>query len=340
MTPPKDLKEATIILGRPFLATAQANINCKTGIVDMFCGDEQISLNVFKAARYAAKEEDEYDHIQTIVEEVNWINQSYEPEFTCLQETIYLDSEELNPKQHPELELKALPEKLKYAYLGKNETMPVIISADLNQEQELQLLDVLKEFKDALGWSMGDLRGIDPKVCMHSIYLEENTKPTREMQRRLNPNMKEIVKEEIIKWLDAGFIYAISDSEWVSPIQVVPKKTGLTVVINEKGEEVQTRLPTKWRICIDYRKLNSVTKKDYFPLPFIDQIIEKLAGNHYYCFLDGYSGYNQIAINPMDQEKQLLLAHLEPLRIRGCLLDSVTLQQLFNVACYLYSLIW
>ena len=303
MTPPKDLKEATIILGRPFLATAQANINCKTGIVDMFCGDEQISLNVFKATRYAAEEEDEYDHIQTIVEEVNWINQSYKPEFTCLQETIYLDSEEPIPKQHPKLELKALPEKLKYAYLGKNETMPVIISADLNEEQELQLLEVLKEFKDALGWSMADLRGIDPKVCMHSIYLEENTKPTREMQRRLNPNMKEIVKEEIIKWLDAGFIYAISDSEWVSPIQVVPKKTGLTVVINEKGEEVQTRLPTKWRICIDYRKLNSVTKKDYFPLPFIDQIIEKLAGNHYYCFLDGYSGYNQIAINPMDQEK-------------------------------------
>ena len=130
--------------------------------------------------------------------------------------------------------------------MGKNEIIPVIISADLNEEQELQLLDVLKEFKDALGWSMADLRDIDPKVCMHNIYLEENTKPTREMQRRLNPNMKEIVKEEIIKGLDASFIYAISESEWVSPIQVVPKKIGLIVVINEKGEVVQTRLPTKW----------------------------------------------------------------------------------------------
>ena len=83
--------------------------------------------------------------------------------------------------------------------------MPVIISSDLNQEQEIQLLDVLKEFKDALGWSMAALRGIDPKVCIHNIYLEENTKPTREMHRRLNPKMKEIVKEESAPLSSNGF---------------------------------------------------------------------------------------------------------------------------------------
>ena len=203
MTPPKDLKEATIILGRHFVATSQANTKCKTRIVDMFYGDEQNSLNVFNAAKYVAQEEEEYDHIKTIIEEVNCINQSYKPKFTCLHETAMFanDSDESIPKNHPKLELKTLPEKLNYAYLGKNKTMPVINSSDLNQEQEIQLLEVLKEFKDELGWSMTDLRGIYPKVCMHNIYLEENTKPTREMQRRLNPSMKEIIKEETLKWL-------------------------------------------------------------------------------------------------------------------------------------------
>ena len=89
----------------------------------------------------------------------------------------------------------------------------------------------------------------------------------------------------------------------MSPVHVVPKKAGVTVTTNEKGEEIQTRLPTKWRVCIDYRKLNSVTKKDHFLLPFIDQILDRLAGSNYFCFLDGYSGYNQIAIHPDDQEK-------------------------------------
>ena len=88
----------------------------------------------------------------------------------------------------------------------------------------------------------------------------------------------------------------------MSPVHVVPKKAGVTVTMNEKGEEIQTRLPTKWRVCIDYRKLNSATKKDHFPLPFINQILDRLAGSNY-CFLDGYSGYNQIAIHPDDQEK-------------------------------------
>ncbi|XP_078433682.1 uncharacterized protein LOC144704977 [Wolffia australiana] len=131
----------------------------------------------------------------------------------------------------------------------------------------------------------------------------KNSKSIRQPQRKLNPIMAEVVKTEIMKWLDAGFIYAISDSPWVSPIHVVPKKTGLTVVKNEKGEEVQTRVASSWRICIDYRKLNAVTKKDHYPLPFIDQILERLAGHEYYCFLDGYSGYNQIEIDELDQEK-------------------------------------
>ncbi|CAL9018999.1 unnamed protein product [Prunus brigantina] len=140
-------------------------------------------------------------------------------------------------------------------------------------------------------------------MCMHRILLEEGAKPTREPQRRLNPNMKEVVRAEVLKLLDVGVIYPISDSKWVSAIHVVPKRRGVTVVKNEHKELVETRPATSWRVCTDYGKLNSDTRKDYFPMPFIDQMLERLAGHTYYCFLDGYSGYNQIVIAPEDQEK-------------------------------------
>ncbi|KAL5538359.1 hypothetical protein UlMin_045707 [Ulmus minor] len=115
--------------------------------------------------------------------------------------------------------------------------------------------------------------------------------------------MQEVVKKEVVKLMDAGIIYPISDSSWVSPVQVVPKKGGMTVVKNDKNELIPTRTVTGWRVCIDYRKLNDATRKDHFPLPFIDQMVERLSGHEYYCFLDGYSGYNQISLAPEDQEK-------------------------------------
>ncbi|CAA6668627.1 unnamed protein product [Spirodela intermedia] len=214
-----------------------------------------------------------------------------------------INLEEKKEEDHLNLELKPLPSSLKYMFLEENNSFPVIIAADLSDEQEEELLDVLRKNKKAMGWKMDDLRGIDMSVCMHSIYLEEGARTSREPQRRLNPNMMEIVKKEILKWLAADIIYPISDSKWVSPTQVVPKKSGITVIKNENGDEIQTRLTTGWRVCIDYRKLNSVTRKDHFPLPFTDQILEKLAGKNFFCFLDGYSGYNQIYINPLDQEK-------------------------------------
>jgi len=99
-----------------------------------------------------------------------------------------------------------------------------------------------------------------------------------------------------MKLLDNGFIYPISDSQWVSPVHAVPKKASFTVIKNELKEFVQTRLPTKVRLCINYRKLNAATHEDHFPLPFIDQMLERLAEHEYYCFLDGYLGYNQIPI--------------------------------------------
>ncbi|KAJ8775219.1 hypothetical protein K2173_020223 [Erythroxylum novogranatense] len=203
----------------------------------------------------------------------------------------------------PELELKQLPQHLKYAYLGENSTLPVIVSTELTNVQEEKLLRVLKGHKRAIGWTLADIKGISPLFCQHKIILEEEFKPSVQPQRRLNPNMKEVVKKEIVKWLDAGIIYPISDSSWVSPVQCVPKKGGMMVVTNEKNELIPTRTITGWRICMDYRKLNKATKKDHFPLPFIDQMLDRLAGKVYYFFLDGYAGYNQVPIAVEDQEK-------------------------------------
>jgi hypothetical protein len=138
---------------------------------------------------------------------------------------------------------------------------------------------------------------------MHRIHLEDNAKPSREAQRRLNPKMKNVIVDEVVKLLHTSIIYPISDSKWVSLIQVIPKKSGIIVVENLVGDLIPQRTTTGWHVCIDYRKLNSTTRKDHFPLPFIDQILERLVGQNYYCFLDGYSGYNQVAVDPQDQEK-------------------------------------
>ncbi|GKC35987.1 reverse transcriptase domain-containing protein, partial [Tanacetum coccineum] len=115
--------------------------------------------------------------------------------------------------------------------------------------------------------------------------------------------MQEVVKKEIVKLLDIGIIYPIVDSPWVSPIHCVPKKGGITVVTNENDELVPTRTITSWRACIDYRKFNEATANDHFPLPFMDQMLIRLMGNKYFYFLDGFSAYFQIPIDPNDQEK-------------------------------------
>ncbi|RVW73184.1 Retrovirus-related Pol polyprotein from transposon 17.6 [Vitis vinifera] len=115
--------------------------------------------------------------------------------------------------------------------------------------------------------------------------------------------MQEVVRVEVFKLLQANIIYPISNSPWVSPTQVVPKKSGITVVQNDKGEDVSTRVTTSWRVCIDYRRLNAVTRNDHFSLPFIDQVLERVFGHPFYCFLDGYSGYFQIQIDVEDQDK-------------------------------------
>ncbi|GJT83974.1 reverse transcriptase domain-containing protein [Tanacetum coccineum] len=206
-------------------------------------------------------------------------------------------------EEPPELELKDLPSHLEYAFLEENDKLPVIIAKGLKNDEKDALLKVLKSHKRAIAWKITDIKGIDPRFCTHKILMEDDYKPTVQSQRRVNPKIHEVIKKEVLKLLDAGMIYPISDSPWVSPVHCVPKKGGITVVANEENELILTRLVTGWRVCIDYRKLNEATRKDHFPLPFMDQMIERLAGNEFYCFLDGFLGYFQIPIDPQDQEK-------------------------------------
>ncbi|KAK8573700.1 hypothetical protein V6N13_009788 [Hibiscus sabdariffa] len=314
-----------ILLGRPFLGTANTKIEVRSGLLSMEFDGQTVEFDVYKAMRYPDNVEriNSLDLFDPLVEEfleTNYLNEScrefehrdeegkreFEKLFTIHSSTVFTP---LKPKmlpsilQAPKLELKQLPEHLKYAFLGENETLPVIISSGLSREEEDDLVEVLRAHKEAIGWTIADIKGLSPSTCMHKINIEEGAKPSREGQRRLNPPMMEVVKNEIQKLLDADVIYPISDSKWVSPIHVVPKKTGVTVVENSEGELVPTRVQNGWRVCIDYRKLNSLTRKDHFPLPFIDQMIERLAGKSHYCCLDGFSGFFQIPVAPEDQEK-------------------------------------
>ncbi|XP_058003777.1 uncharacterized protein LOC131180166 [Hevea brasiliensis] len=171
-------------------------------------------------------------------------------------------------KEAPQVDLKPLPSTLRCAFLGPNSTYPVIISAILSDVQVEKLLRELRAHRKVIGYTIDDIKGISPTLCMHRILLEDNFKATIEHQRRLNPNMKEVVKKEVLKLLEAGIIYPISDSSWVSPVHVVPKKGGVTIVKNENNELIPTRIVIGWRMCIDYRKLNSAIRKDHFSLPF------------------------------------------------------------------------
>jgi len=173
---------------------------------------------------------------------------------------------------------------------------------ELTTYQVNLLITELKKYKKAIGYSLDDIMGISPTLCTHRNHLENESYFSIELQRRLNPNLKGVVKKEILKLLDVGVIYPISDNTWVSLVHCVPKKGGIKVVKNAKDELIPTRTITGHRMCIHYRKLNAASKKDHFPLLFIIQMLERLTNYPYYGFLDGYSGFFQISIHPNDQE--------------------------------------
>nr|GEX11263.1 DNA-directed DNA polymerase [Tanacetum cinerariifolium] len=169
----------------------------------------------------------------------------------------------------PEVELKDLPPHFEYAFLEGDDKLPVIIAKDLSVEEKATLIRVLKSHKQAIAWKLSDIKGINPEFCTHKILIDDDFEP----------------------------------ASLGKPRTLRIKKGGFTVVKNEENELIPTRLVMGWRVCIDYRKLNESTRKDHFSLPFMDQMLERLARNEYYCFLDGFLGYFQIPIDPKDQEK-------------------------------------
>nr|GEX74591.1 hypothetical protein [Tanacetum cinerariifolium] len=173
------------------------------------------------------------------------------------------NNEKSSIDEPPVVELKDLPPHLEYAFLEGDDKLPVIIAKDLKDKEKFALIKVLKSHKQAISWQLIDIKGINPEFYTHKIQMKDDFKPAVQHQRRVNLKIHEVSKKEVLKLLDAGLIYPISNSPW----------------------------------------LNDVTRKDHFPLPFMDRMLERLAGNEYYCFLDGFSGYFQIPIDLQDQEK-------------------------------------
>ena len=205
-------------------------------------------------------------------------------------ETIDLPQEEA-PAPSP-IELKPLPASLHYTFLNGDKETPVIISDKPFDGETSKLIAILEKHRSVFGYSLQDLKGIRPTLCTHRIPIDPSSTPSREPQRRLNNAMREVMKKEVLKLLHAGIIYTVPHSDWVSPIQVVPKKEGMTVVENNKNESIPQRTVMGCRMCIDYQKLIAATKKDHFRLPFIDEMLERLVKHSFLSFLDGYLGYH------------------------------------------------
>ncbi|KAL3689878.1 hypothetical protein R1sor_016187 [Riccia sorocarpa] len=161
----------------------------------------------------------------------------------------------------------------------------VKIGNHLSEEQKKGIIKLLKDYSRVFAWTYEDMKGVPPEICQHKIKLLPSTKPMVQRPYRMNPNYAETVKKEIDKLKEADFIYPVKEYDWLSPIVIVPKKNG------------------KLRVCVDYRKLNEFTVKDPYPILFIDDILDKVAGREAYTFIDGYSGYNQVEISPDDRKK-------------------------------------
>nr|GEZ47229.1 reverse transcriptase domain-containing protein [Tanacetum cinerariifolium] len=165
---------------------------------------------------------------------------SYLPEVRKELKICEAKSDKSSIDEPPEVELKDLPPHLEYAFMEGDEKLPVIIAKDLSVEEKTSLITILKSHKRAIAWKLSDIKGIDPEFCTHKILMEEDFEPAVQHQRRVNPKIYDVIKQEVLKILDAGLIYPISDSPWVSSVHYVPKKGGFTVVENEENELILT----------------------------------------------------------------------------------------------------
>jgi hypothetical protein len=305
-----------VILGIPWLATSNAFIGCREGEMAISNGIYIQNLTIYPATQhikdniwwlefpYENEDREELvfpsDHAWELQENTteNVLNH-FIYVITCVDfpqsfpQFEYMFGEEFQEQLDPSIFCSTSfifdIDEFATSYTMPYEISPgkfLHINYGLDADQQKHLVSILKQKSGAFTWEYTDMKGIHPYTCIHKIYTQGEVTLVRQPQRRMNPTLKYIVKEEIQKLLNVGFIYPISDGKWVSPLVVVPKK-----------------VTEKWRICVDLWELNKATLKDYFPLPFIDQVLDNLSRMKYFSFLDGYSGYNQILIAPEDQDK-------------------------------------
>nr|GFB96480.1 hypothetical protein [Tanacetum cinerariifolium] len=218
------------------------NDSCKVPIVK----SSSLTLTLFGESDFILEEIEDFLNDDSIPDEIDDSNFDPEGDIRLIEKLLNADpcslplmdlklAEESKEKsfveEPPELELKDLPSHLEYAFLEDSNKLPVIIVKILKLMKREALLNVLKSHKRAIAWKISDIKGIDPRFCTHKILIEDDYKPAVHSQRRVNPKSHDVIKKEVIKLLDAGMIYPISDSPWVSPIHCVPKKGGITVMI-------------------------------------------------------------------------------------------------------------
>ncbi|CAM8948296.1 unnamed protein product [Rhodiola kirilowii] len=249
-----------IILGRPFLYTARVVIDMDRGSIALRVGSERVVFYLPDMCRTPSLLADcdvldsgdvDQPISLTSIESYKVIPGCPIPMDVYAMSIEGADAADATGdagKESCTVELKSLPASPRYEFLGPNSTYPVIVNASLTDIETQKLLVVLRKHKPALGYSIDDLKGISPDLCMHRINLEDDARPSRDALRRLNPKLNDVVKKKILKLLDAGIIYSVANSKWVSPVHVVPKKGGLTVVQNEQNELIPTRTVTGWRI--------------------------------------------------------------------------------------------
>ncbi|XP_049352076.1 uncharacterized protein LOC125816504 [Solanum verrucosum] len=237
--------EVSIILGRPFLTTGRAMVDVERGELKFGLNKEKVKFNICKSMKQP-RDMNVVSAIAVFDEEE--IGETIEERMAVETLVAVLMNFEVFRFDYVEtVNALRLPSHLRYVFLGTNNTLPVILAADLNDEQVQALIKVLIRYKRAIGWTIADIIGIP---------------------------------------LVTGSVQC----------NVCPKWGGMTVVANAKNELVPQRPVTRWRVCMDYRKLNKWTLKDHFSMPFMDQMLDRLAGKGWYYVLDGYSGYNQISI--------------------------------------------
>jgi hypothetical protein len=259
-----------IILGRPFHKLVDAVLDAGTGKVTMNLNGKKYTYKFLRVSKHPSSfpPEDKVEEVDSLCfvetvrdplqramenqvndqqdEELDEATKGLEPQDGSAEEEKFEDIGEIKPEepQVPEVDLKPLPKVLKYEFLGPDKTYPIIMSDELSPEEYEKLLNLLKKHRKVIGYLINDLKALSPAFCTHRIPMENQCKPVVDHQRRLTHAMRGVVKKEVIKLLDAGIIYTVPHSEWVSSVHCVPNKGGLTVVKNEKNELIPQRTVT------------------------------------------------------------------------------------------------